>query len=380
MLCIYLDAFKPEYLQYTTYLKSLAEENLHGDLETVLGFTGISATFLTGLYPDKHKVFAIFDHSPNASLGWIRNLRFLGRTALNWLVNLKRLAEDNRFFFSLAKIPLAKTQHWDVSMKKAWPQQHSLSQKTLFDYLRDNGKTFISIDWPNIITNNKESLFWNRSNENIFRLVQKNRNKYDFCFAHFLDLDYLSHDFSVDSSAAVNCVKELDDYLRRLDAQEMVIFSDHGMLKIKGHIDVERELGELDWEFGTDLVYFLDSTCARFWFKNPRTRTLVTEKLQNIRWGRVLTQDEMAEYRLPRDLCDLFFLADPGYLILPNFFQGSTPVKAMHGYDPKHPDQQAFYLIKGTSGQVNAHMTDMLPTILRLMGLPQIECDGKPLV
>ena len=79
-------------------------------------------------------------------------------------------------------------------------------------------------------------------------------------------------------------------------------------------------------------------------------------------------------------MCDLLFLEDPGYVISPNAFQGHGKVEAMHGYDPKYPDQQGFYLVKGTRGHRDAHMVDMLPTMLDLMGLPSIVCDGRSLV
>ena len=66
MLCLFLDAFKPEYLKYAPNIRDLAKENLHGELEVPMGFTSIIASFLTGCNPDKHGLIDIYEKTqPN---------------------------------------------------------------------------------------------------------------------------------------------------------------------------------------------------------------------------------------------------------------------------------------------------------------------------
>ena len=380
MLVIELDAFKPEYLRYTTYLKSLAEDNLHGTLETILGFSGIMATFLTGFYPKEHNVFAIFDCSEDSSLKWVTRWSFLGRTPLTLALNVGRLVKGDRFFSRLPRMPFEHLQYFDIALRKTWPQRGSLDERTLYDYLRENSKTFVSIDWPNVIATDRSSLFLNRSNRGVLQLTKRNKGNYDFCFTHFLALDYVAHEHGTHSAAIRACVEELDQCLAELDSEDMLIFSDHGMVDVQGYINVESEIQRLGLEFGRDLVYFLDSTCVRFWFHSQSAEARVRNALLEIAHGRVLGKEELSIFRLPQTMCDLLFLADPGYVISPNAFQGHGKIKAMHGYDPKHPDQEGFYLVKGAGGNRDAHMVDMLPTMLDLMGLPSIVCDGRSLV
>ncbi|MEN9625969.1 MAG: hypothetical protein RL557_297, partial [archaeon] len=54
----------------------------------------------------------------------------------------------------------------------------------------------------------------------------------------------------------------------------------------------------------------------------------------------------------------LIFLADTGILIFPNFWN-KKPVKAMHGYDGKHPDMKAFYLLKKEGKKKNLHAKEL---------------------
>lgn len=379
MLCICLDAFKPEYLKYAKYLKSLAKDNLHGELDTVLGFTGISATFFTGCYPNTHKVFCMFDYSQNSSFKRINNFSFLGKNSLTILINLYRYVKNQKVFFKLPNSSLDKIQYFDTCMSRAWAQQDCLPITNLFDVLRRSDRSFVSIDWPNMISNKKSSIFFSHSKEHIFNLT-KNVDA-DFCFTHFFDLDYIAHEFGTKSQQVKNSVKTLDEILEQLDTKDMLFFSDHGMVDVVEEIDIFSKIEGLNLEFGKDFVYFLDSSLARFWFFNKKAKTQVIEALEELKNGHILSQREINEvFMLPKNCCDLIFLADPGILISPNFFQGNKKVKAMHGYDPVHTDQKAFYLIKGIGGKKNAKMVDMLPTMLNLMNLPKIDCDGKTII
>ena len=41
----------------------------------------------------------------------------------------------------------------------------------------------------------------------------------------------------------------------------------------------------------------------------------------------------------------MLFLIDAGVLITPNYFQGKSTNKGMHGYDTSHPHQQAAFVL-----------------------------------
>lgn len=364
MLCLFLDAFKPSYLRHTSYLKSLKNESMHGELETVLGYTGITASFLTGLWPEKHGIFDVFQKKD-------RPVRQINN---KFYVNMKRLMGNNRYFFTPIRMPGQVVRHFETSVKRAWPQRGVLRQKTLFDILEENKKSFISIDYPNYYKNRRGRILISDSLETIKKITMK--SKADFIYSHFMEMEG-AHKWGTNSRETRDAVKRLDETIETLDRQDIMFFSDHGMYDIKREEDIMDLLSGLDLRFGRDYVYFIGSTTARFWFNNERARNRVNSLLRDLKWGRIIDPEK---FHLPR-MCDTLFLADLGVVMHPNFFMGESCYKAMHGWDPREREQKAFYMIRGVpEGRRNAMMIDMLPTILKLMGMPQIKCDGRPLL
>lgn len=375
MLCICLDAFKPEYYKYAPYLNSLRKDNLSGELETILGFTGISVTFFTGFYPDKHGIFAMFNYSPEDPM---TAFTFLGRRTTSFLINMGRYIKNERYFFRLYNIPTEFLTHFNGTLRKAIPQKNSAKIDTFFDILEKNKKSFTSVDYPNYFVNRKGSLFFSYSNAKVFKKMREKR--VDFCFVHFSELDYISHKFGTRSEETKNCVKEIDEIIEKIGNEKMLIWSDHGMVDVRGEINIEERLRETDLKMGKDYFYFLDTTMARFWFKNERAKTVIEESLKELKNGCILTEKERRFFRVPAEYGDLIFLANPGFIILPNFFQGNERIKAAHGYDPRVPEQKGVYIITGEEGKKNAKMVDMTPTMLNILRLPEFVCDGKSLI
>lgn len=377
MLCLFLDAFKPSYLRHTSYLKSLKSGSMHGELETVLGYTGITASFLTGLWPEKHGIFDVFQKKDKPRTGINHKL----------FVNMKRLLSNNRYFFTPLRMPGRIAGYFETSVKKAWPQRGVLRQKTLFDVLEENRKSFASIDWPNHYTNRKGRIFFSDSTCNILKKTMDSRT--DFTYSHFMEMEG-AHKWGTNSRETRDAIKRLDEAIETLDREDVMFFSDHGMYDIIREEDIMGPLSDLDLRFGRDYIYFIGSTMARFWFNNKKARDRVNSLLEDLKWGRIINP---GDFHLPR-MCDTLFLADLGTVIHPNFFMVKKHYKAMHGWDPREREQKAFYMIRGVlpeekthvpkaqciEGKRNARMIDMLPTILKLMGMPQIKCDGRPLL
>lgn len=363
MLCLFLDAFKPSYLRHTSYLKSLKGESIWGELETVLGYTGISATFLTGLYPERHGVFDVFKRKERP------------RREINQKLyaNIKRLMTNNRYFFSPLGMPSHVTRYFETSIRKAWPQRGVLGQKTLFDMLEENKRGFVSIDHPNYYKNRRGRVFFSNSLETIKKLTMK--SDADFIYSHLMEMEK-AHEWGVKSGETRDAVKRLDETIEALDREDIMFFSDHGMHDIKREEDMMGLLSGLGLRFGRDYIYFIGSTMARFWFNNEGASESVNSLLRELKWGRIINPED---FHLPR-MCDTFFLADLGVVMQPNFFMGENRYRAMHGWDPGEREQKAFYMIRGPEGRRNARMVDMLPTILELMKLPSVKCDGDSLL
>ena len=360
---MFLDAFRPDYLRHTSYLKSLSKENVHGELETILGYTGIIATFLTGLYPDKHGIVTLFNKS-DVPKRRVNNI---------FLENIKRYLKNERFFYSPLKIPQHKSRHFETALKKTWPQRGCLNKPTFFDILEKNDLSFTTIDWPNIYNNRRGKIFTTNSTESVINKVKASKS--DFVFAHFLALED-AHKTGVKSSKIKDMVRELDEAIECLDRERILFFSDHGMYDIKSEMNLELALSELKLRFGKDYVYFIGSTMARFWFNNKSANKSVEHLLESLGGGRII---DYSEFNLPQ-LCDITYLADLGTVFHPNFFMGDARYKSMHGWDPREKEQKAFYLVKSIGNEKSAKMIDMLPTLLDYMKLSKVKCDGESVI
>jgi predicted AlkP superfamily pyrophosphatase or phosphodiesterase len=144
----------------------------------------------------------------------------------------------------------------------------------------------------------------------------------------------------------------------------VTVFSDHGMTDVTGSHDLLARLRVSGLERGRDFDAFLDSTVARFW--NVRDKTALRRGLESVAWGRILSPDTLRDWRVEfpdHDYGDIFFLADPGVLIVPSDM-GSTPLAAMHGYDPADPTSDACLLSDVELPLAEDHITQVLPALL----------------
>jgi hypothetical protein len=120
----------------------------------------------------------------------------------------------------------------------------------------------------------------------------------------------------------------------------LYLCSDHGMVDVHVTVDVMARVAARPFVRGRDYLAFFDSTMARFWWRDPRARDDLYRTLAEEPRGRWLTPAEklregvaFADARYGDDV----FLLAPGALLVPSFM-GHSPVAAMHGYDPGHPD------------------------------------------
>ena len=114
----------------------------------------------------------------------------------------------------------------------------------------------------------------------------------------------------------ISAIKKVDNKLSRMKFD--IVLSDHGMMDIKKIISVPK----------TDSC-FIDSDMARYWGRKPN---FSSKDGKWIPWK----NKQYGEY---------IFLANSGVLIMPNYWQGKIPVKAMHGYDGKDKEMKALYIL-----------------------------------
>lgn len=167
-----------------------------------------------------------------------------------------------------------------------------------------------------------------------------------FVVLHLPDLDALAHRDGPGAPSVVDRLRRLDARLAELVAFaslragscDVVAFGDHGMVRVQGSADATALLTELGPSVRRGACsVFLDSTMIRVRTWDARETERVRTALARVGHGRVLEEHELRAWGAwfpGSEYGDVIFLADPGYVVMPNFFQGTTAVAGMHGYAP----------------------------------------------
>ena len=153
-------------------------------------------------------------------------------------------------------------------------------------------------------------------------------------FKYFDELDKVGHKFGTKGKEIISAIKKID---RKLEKQNFdLIFSDHGMIDIEKIVSVPRIKD-----------CFIDSDMARYWGEK--------EELEKIKKELPLKDGKIVNWN-NKMYGQLIFVANPGILILPNFWQGHEEVKAMHGYFGKHEEMKGIYILRknGKRKDINA--------------------------
>ena len=164
----------------------------------------------------------------------------------------------------------------------------------------------------------------------------------------------------------------LEDILSKKEVEKFILFGDHGMVETKSSLDVMKKLSKLKKENKlNDLVWFVDSTTLRLWYKKSQTKKKVGRFLKKLSsFGYLMDKKMRKKYHLEFNH-DLFgvdiFVLKKKYVFVPSFFS-NTKVKGMHGYLPE--DNPSFLICSGKNKKIStASEIDVLPTLLDLLSL-----------
>jgi len=347
---VFIDALGWEVLRNRRFLED--ELPWRRPVTSVLGYSSACVpSILTGRMPRDHGQWSFFFCSPRTSpFRGLRPLRFLPqgitsrarfRSALSRLV-----ARRHGFtgYFQLYQLPFTHAHEFDYCEKRDLFAAGGINgQPTVFDRLRERGVPFHMSDWRRPESDNLAALS-----------ADLDAGVARFAFVYLPDLDGALHAVGKDDDEITRRIAAYEESLRqvlrkareRYDDVDLFVISDHGMAHVRRQVDLNSMIARLPIQFGRDYVVALDSTMARFWFRNEQAQRLVESLLSDLRWGTVLQESELADLG-----CDfpghrygeLVFLADPGVVIAPSHM-GRTAPRGMHGYHPDDPDSDAVLL------------------------------------
>ena len=173
-----------------------------------------------------------------------------------------------------------------------------------------------------------------------------------------------------------------------------VLLVDHGQELITGQTDLPAALRRLGIP-RAEYLYFLEVAVARFWFFTPRARAAITALLHELPHVTVVPHTQMKQYHV--DFPDarhgeLYAYAHHGHAFFPHdFFEPLANVylgltmdgqhpritnprhRGNHGHLPGHPAEAGYLVVaderlRPTQGRPRAHIADVAPTLLTLLG------------
>ena len=313
-------------------------------LDTILGFSsGALPTAFTGKLPREHGRWLMYRRAAGEGVfhgfGLLRLLPARLRQGWKLTGALTRLVERRgvRGYFNLYDVPRAELPAFDLPERADIFRPGGLPADSLWDSLERRGRPWRGWNWRHPESEAREQA-----------LECLTRGREDFLFLYSARLDALLHQEGSRGPGVRESLQVWSAWFGR--AREaaagagreawLYLCSDHGMVDVVQTVDVMRRVEALPFRRGRDYLAFYDSTFARFWWRDPAARVAVREALAAEPAGRWLEPAELAregadfaDHRYGEDL----FLLHPGALLVPSFM-GRTPVAAMHGYDPSHPD------------------------------------------
>lgn len=173
-------------------------------------------------------------------------------------------------------------------------------------------------------------------------------------FLSFVELDEFAHRFGLGSKEYNNLFKSLDNSISKLCNEfrkkypegHIAVLSDHGMSKVKKIVkfDLKDALPKKDIK---NIIYFLDTTMARLWYRDAKIKASVEDFLASKDYGKLLTEEERVNFGIAdKKWADSILLLNEEYVFAPSFLEKGRPL-AMHGYHPDCLWQKGIFLYSG---------------------------------
>jgi len=368
----------------------------------LLAFAGIGASILTGVSPLKHRIWTEFSYDPERSpFKWTERISMLtkmidaattrldgkgqrAKTAVAHVTYKVSNRVSHRTYTPIAHgIPLSMLHLFNVTIRHDIFHEGCLPISNIPDVLHKRQIAF------RVLSQSK------MRDSQIFREALRLDRNVRVIFLQLRELDRVGHLAGPRSDRIRQSLLNIDDIVHKIVEEyqkffqlDIFIFSDHGMVEVNRTVDLLRHLKKADLKEGHDYIIFLDSTFARFWTFDEKIKERITTLVGKAEGGRVLTEEDFERYQIPaeKENGDIIWLADPGTLILPNYYQGSNPNLGMHGYAPEVEEQNSPFII--CSNDVDARKIeyeatpmDLFATILDLLHSPiPPETEGRSLL
>jgi len=345
---------------------------------TVLGYScAAQPTILTGLSPLGHGHWAMFERVERSELAVLSRFDVLPKRLSSHRRFRRRLLMWHRKrsgftgYYNLYRVPLRFFREFDISEKRDIyaPRAFEAGVDSVFDVLARERVPYRVWNWK---TGLDDAL---RELDDALVAGPPPR----FVLLYTAAIDSLLHEHVSEPDVVADALEKLETKLSRAVAAaresyqevDVLIFSDHGMAATANEFDLISAIDALGLRQQRDYLAFYDSTMARFWFETDRARQAITDLLQSIACGRVLSDDDLRREGVFFEdgrYGELVFLMDPGTVVIPSYMGARAPV-GMHGYDPEHEDSDAIIMSNVPLSPAPTTIADTFGAMIRLCDL-----------
>lgn len=392
VMMVLLDAFRYNYIseRNTPFLYDLSKKGLYISKLIPLSPFAERTELFSGILPEKSEIATKYVYNPEMSpFRWLPHMPLNGISPRYKIIrhSLGILTKYiNDFYFpSVSWIPFKLLRFFDLPEDR-YPidSNNFLNVPTLFKVLKAYNMNYSYNFIPNI-KNDKHG--YNKTLHDIKR-------KYDFISLQISGPDSLGHKFGPDSVEFSKNLVNFDKIIKNLVNNflylhkngTIIILGDHGMSPVKGYINLINEVESMKIQIPKDMLYFIDSTMARFWFFNDKIKEKVLRMLIGLDEGEIIYDDDRPKYGLQSKKLygDIIYWLKPGYVFSPDFFQpvGLNDIKGMHGYrdtDERYSFAIMFNPIDFTPAKKDfGYLIDVFPTMCDVLNIEiPTSVDGK---
>lgn len=378
VLSIFFDGLKPESLVHMPFLASLPYQRR---LETILGYSvTCHASMYTGVYPDKHKLWFLWQHGPQTSpFRWLARLPLLNRLDMipTWIVAHRLTARRSHLtaYWGIPRLYNLPMRYWpniDVSEKRYWDEDNYLpGNPTIFELLRSHAIPYEVVGMERGVAETSKLVA-----EHTFGQIQP------WTYLFIGDVDAMTHHFTQQAPEVIERLKVFDQTIERIYKEiqrkvgdvDVFVWSDHGHVALNEKID----LYALFRQAGDNLnryMHMVDINFARFWFRSAEERRRVEKVLARIQNGFIMSPEDMQRWHVQMPdtrYGELIYYLDAGSAFSRTIFGFGLRQKSIHGYLPSHLGCDGIFSSNRPIADdvEKVRLVDILPSLLSMYNLP----------